>query len=224
MSLIWIATREVNEVREAWPEWLNAHKVWDSFELGDKTCWKLEPLCRKERVIYDRYSDEASRAVKVLWRALQTGEIVATGINKRDEIRRVIRPEEWYDVTVCGSHPVIAYFLDSICFGDPGANGWQGGEVIFSDLLLPVKDLLRVFPGNARAIEDGRCWNPSLEAVLSQALRENPKLTQVEAVKIARERGLEEDREKIRTMLKSLGGSSKPGPKGPWKNRAAPSA
>jgi len=162
--------------------------------------------------------------VKALWRVLQTGEIVAAGINKRQGIRRVIRQEEWCDLTVCGSHPVIAYFLDGVCSGVPGPNGWQGGDATFSNILLPVKDLLRVFPGNASGVEDGHCSTPSLQAVLSQALRENPKLTQVDAVTIARAHCPIERRDEIRKMLKSLGGSSKPGPKGPWKNRAAPSA
>jgi hypothetical protein len=46
MALIWIATHDINEVREAWPEWLNSHKVWGSFELSGKTCWNLVPRSR----------------------------------------------------------------------------------------------------------------------------------------------------------------------------------
>lgn len=62
-----------------------------------------------------------------------------------------------------------------------------------------------------------------LEAVLREALHKNPKLTQLEALRIARDVGAIEPREKIREMLKSLGGLSKPGPRGP-RNRAGPAA
>ena len=64
---------------------------------------------------------------------------------------------------------------------------------------------------------------PDLESVLRDALR-NPNLTQTAAEKIARERGVFEKREKIRATFKRLGGSTKKGPRGPRKNRAAPAA
>jgi hypothetical protein len=63
-----------------------------------------------------------------------------------------------------------------------------------------------------------------LEAVLREALHKNPNLTQVEALGIARDAGASDPREIIRDMLKSLGGSSTPGPRGPRKNRAGPTA
>jgi hypothetical protein len=53
-----------------------------------------------------------------------------------------------------------------------------------------------------------------LEAVLREALRENPKLTQPEALKIARRVGAIAPREITRAMHTSLGGSTKPGPPG----------
>jgi hypothetical protein len=46
-------------------------------------------------------------------------------------------------------------------------------------------------------------------------------LTQYEGWKIARDARAIETRDKVNELLKSLGGSDKPGPKGPRKKRAA---
>ena len=88
---------------------------------------------------------------------------------------------------------------------------------MFRELRVRREDVLRAFPENAGATED-------LEAVLREALHKNPKFTQVEASEIARDAGAIEPRDKIREMLKSLGGSTKPGPRGQRKNRAGPAA
>ncbi len=71
----------------------------------------------------------------------------------------------------------------------------EAGRVqpIFIDVRLRVADVLRAFP----ASEDRRERAPDLEAVLREALSENPKLTQTEAEKIARERGAIEPRKKF---------------------------
>ncbi|MGO9418988.1 hypothetical protein [Roseiarcus sp.] len=211
MALIWIASRrDVGEVREAWPEWWEDHTGWrESYPGG----WTLGPLKRPEDYSrYEGYSVDPRTAVKDLWAAHETHKIASTGISQQERIRRLIRPEEWCDLKVCGSHPAAGYFFDGLC---PKAE--MG--VAFRNILVPVKELLSVFP--AKASEGD---HPTLEAVVRDLLQDNPNLTQVEAVKIARERGVIEPREKIRAMLKSLGGSSTPGPKGPRKNRAEPSA
>ena len=65
---------------------------------------------------------------------------------------------------------------------------------------------------------------PSLEDVLSESLRENPKLTQTKAEKIAREAGVTEGRNEVREQFKRLGGITKQGPREPRKKRAAPTA
>lgn len=49
-------------------------------------------------------------------------------------------------------------------------------------------------------------------------------LPQVDAVKIARKEGIKATREEIRETLKTVGGATKSGPKGPRKNRAKPAA
>ena len=65
---------------------------------------------------------------------------------------------------------------------------------------------------------------PDLKAILSEAIRREPNLGQREAFKIARDAGAKEPRKKILDLLKTLGGSRKPGPKGPRKNCATPPA
>ena len=151
MALIWVASRELDEVREAWPEWWEAHLTWREFELRGRRCWSLGPPRRPEDYSrYDRYPVDPRTALKQLWAELQTGTIVATGVSKSEGIRRVIRREEWCDLQPCGSHPVVAYILDSAC---TGTNEWS--TEAFSKVLLPVKEALRVFPseGTAQDVE-----------------------------------------------------------------------
>ena len=93
-----------------------------------------------------------------------------------------------------------------------------GGD--FENVRVEREAVLRVFPAE---------WSETavaadLKSILREALRDNPNLTQTEAEKIARDRGAIETREKIRDVLKNLGGSTKPGPRGPRKNRAGPAA
>jgi hypothetical protein len=65
----------------------------------------------------------------------------------------------------------------------------------------------------------------NLRAVLEKGIEDKgAMLTQGEAWKIARDARAIEKRDEVLALLKSLGGSDKPGPKGPRKKRAAPSA
>jgi hypothetical protein len=82
-------------------------------------------------------------------------------------------------------------------------------------VLVSREDVQREFP-SAPA--------PDLKGILSDAIRGNPNLGQRGAFKIARDAGAKEPRKKIRDFLKTLGGSKKPGPKGPRKNCATPPA
>jgi hypothetical protein len=86
------------------------------------------------------------------------------------------------------------------------------------NVLVSREDVQREFPAVPAPCA------PDLKARLSDAIRVDPNLGQREAVKIARDAGAKEPREKILDLLKTLGGSSKRGPKGPRKNCATPSA
>jgi hypothetical protein len=69
-----------------------------------------------------------------------------------------------------------------------------------------------------------RSW-PNLRALLEKGIEDKgAMLTQAKAWKIARDAGANATRGEVIDMLKSLGGSDKPGPKGPRKKRAARSA
>jgi hypothetical protein len=89
------------------------------------------------------------------------------------------------------------------------------------DVLVSVEELKREC---AAMIASEDSSPRDLESVLRTALRDNRRLTQKEAEKIARERGAVEKRPEIRDLLEKLTGSRKSGPKGPRKSRAAPSA
>jgi hypothetical protein len=72
-----------------------------------------------------------------------------------------------------------------------------------------------------------RLWasGPDLRVILETAIKDKgAMLTQVEAWNIAQNAGSNMRRDQVIKLLKSLGGSDKPGPKGPRKNRAALSA
>ena len=162
-----------------------------------------------------------SRASVELLRALEAGTLLATGIDTANGNRRELRPLEWCDLQFVEIDPPTKdgpqLYRKGLSTDDFAAGRI---EPVFREVRVSVADVLRIFPANAR-----RDWSaPSLEAVLRHLLSENPKLTQIEIVKIARERGATEPRKKIRAMWKTLGGSSKPGPRGPRKNHAAPSA
>jgi hypothetical protein len=85
-------------------------------------------------------------------------------------------------------------------------------------VLVSREDVQREFPSAPAPSA------PDLKAILSDAIRVDPNLGQREAVKIARDAGAKEPREKILDLLKTLGGSSTRGPKGPRKNCATPPA
>jgi hypothetical protein len=85
-------------------------------------------------------------------------------------------------------------------------------------VLVSREDVQREFPSAPAPSA------PDLKAILSEAIRMKPNLGQREAVEIARDAGAKEPREKIRDLLKTLGGTRKPGPKGPRKNCATPPA
>ncbi len=65
---------------------------------------------------------------------------------------------------------------------------------------------------------------PTLKEVLCESLRDNPNLSQTEAGKIARSKGLVFSRQQLRGLWEGSGGSTKPGPRGRRKNRAEPMA
>jgi hypothetical protein len=215
----------------------------------------------------NEFSFETCRALASLWRALEAGTLIATGIDATSGIRREIRHLELCDLQFVG----IDLAAPDLCRREFSTAGYASrDEPVFRELRVRREDVLRAFPENAGAIEDqaispqqlpekallqaeagrpapdpqahrvpaaGLAMKPAekpdpgnppvqsdLEAVLREALHKNPNLTQVEALGIARDAGAIEPRDKIRAMHTSLGGSTKPGPRGPRKNRAGPAA
>jgi hypothetical protein len=140
--------------------------------------------------------------------------------------------------------PIREYLVDLLRFGTIASLGKPPREVRFQDLsaadwkaleiserrgvlvavsqepdlcekclyvLVSREDVQREFPSATAPSA------PNLKAILSEAIRIKPNLGQREAV-------AKEPREKILDLLKTLGGSRKPGPKGPRKNCATPPA
>ena len=162
------------------------------------------------REIWREDSFETSRALASLCRTLEAGTLIATGIDSTSGTRREIRPLEWCDLQLVGIGLAAPELYRR---GSSTADLATLAKPEFRELLVRREEVLRAFAESA-----------DLEAELREALHKNPKLTQSEASKIARNAGAIEPRDKIREMLKSLGGSTKPGPHGPRKNRAGPAA
>ncbi|MGE0235880.1 hypothetical protein [Methylocystis sp.] len=59
---------------------------------------------------------------------------------------------------------------------------------------------------------------------ICEAVKDNPSLTQTEAIQLVKDASLNISRREVRDLRKQAGGSQGPGPRGPRKNRAAPSA
>src|SRR5580704_3277541 len=77
MAAVWIVYRDMDEVR----------KVWSGF-VKDRCGFNFEDN--------RKYVVSPNEAVRELWRRLESGELVATGIFQG--LRRVIKPWEWLDL------------------------------------------------------------------------------------------------------------------------------
>ena len=97
MALVWVASHDIDEVREIWRKWREAHVTWQPNETGG---YSLERLQRwpDEKSILRKYWDVAGPAVESLWKELETGAIAATGISKREGVRRSIGSLDWCDL------------------------------------------------------------------------------------------------------------------------------
>jgi hypothetical protein len=189
-ALAWVRDRDANTV----------------LECSEACRWFVGTF----REIFREDSFETRRALASLWRTLEAGTLIVSGIDATSGIRREIRPLEWCDLQLVEIDRAGPEF----CRRELStANLATRAEPVFRELRVRREDVLRALPESA-----------DLEAVLREALHKNPKLTQVEASEIARNAGAIEPRDKIREMLKSLGGSTKSGPHGPRKNRAGPAA
>jgi hypothetical protein len=154
------------------------------------------------------------RAIGVLEKVLASGRVRGTGVPgaERQAGRRPINREEW------GLRRL------DIRRGLLTTSAGREPEPPILDVLLSVDDLKREAASALVQIEREAKGEPNLESILREAMREAPKLTQKRAFEIARKAGAKEPRAIIRDLLKTLGGSDIPGPKGPRSNRAAPSA
>jgi hypothetical protein len=122
MAVVWIVYRDINEVRKVWPAFVNDHC---DFHFEGNVKYVVSPI----------------EAVKELWRRHELGELVATGISQG--LRRVIKSWEWCDLQPidCKQPARFLYgrqFPRKLYIGRP--------PMLFDDVLLPVGDLLGLFP------------------------------------------------------------------------------
>jgi hypothetical protein len=175
-----------------------------------------------------RYRDivDARRALRL---ALDGGNIRAIYRDERGDEHDIPRSFWGGDDEI-----VVIALLDGIARLDSPSKLDKGVSRL---IRLPEAEIEHVWPElaahdslvpNAGEMDQRKSLHPlrevEIESLLREQLLENPNLTGNDAFKIARERGAIMPREKIREIYRSLGGSTKPGPKGPRKNRATGSA
>jgi hypothetical protein len=167
------------------------------------------------RPMRPRVIDAYRKAVDVLEQVLPSGRVAGFGFlaSAHEKGQRPIEPHEWASRELDIRHKRLVA---------PAGKSPETRPPIL-DVLVCFEDLQRECAAVIEA-EAQTSSAPNLESVLLDARRENPSLTQAEAEKMARGLGVKESREKIRERWKALGGSSKPGPKGPRKKRATPAA
>ena len=99
----------------------------------------------------NEFSFETCRAWTSLWRALEAGTLVATGIDATSGVRREIRPLECCDLQFVG----IGLAAPEVCRRELSTAGYATrDEPVFRELRVRREDVLRAFPENAGAIED----------------------------------------------------------------------
>jgi len=214
MALIWIASGDLAEVREAWPEWLSGQRVWHEFVDGGKRWWSLGPPQRREDYSrWEGYEVDPRTAVKGLWRALETGEIVVTGISKSEGVRRVIRPEEWFDLKVDRSRAAVHFYLEGVHHDNGGR--W---EEAFSKVLLPVREVLRNFPSKDAAASETLGSDDEARQLIRKILGENDGyISQEMGAEMVRRKYSGFRKKRAMELVKEATGNDKPGPRGPRK-------
>jgi hypothetical protein len=247
-SLAWVRDRDVNTVLECSEPCLTIvgtfREIWRESEFSFETCRASASLCRTlEAGTLIATGIDSTSGIRREIRPLEWCDLQFVEIDRAEP--------ELYRTGLSVAHlatraePVfrgLRVRREDVLRAYPENAGPAEDQAVppqeLSEKALAQGDGRRRAPTQARRapaagvamkpVEKPDAGNPAvrfdLEAVLREALHTNPKLTQLEALKIARDAGATEPREKIRMMLQSLGGSRKPGPRGPRKNRASPSA
>jgi hypothetical protein len=126
MAVVWIVYRDTNEVRKVWSGFVKDCRDFN-FEKNQK------------------YLVHPKQAVGELWRRLESGAVVATGIF--EGLRRVIEPWEWCDLQPIDCEQPARFFYGrqfprKIYIGRP--------QLMFDDVRLAADALLRLFPPKDR--------------------------------------------------------------------------
>jgi hypothetical protein len=196
MAAVWIVYRDMDEVR----------KVWSGF-VKDRCGFNFEDN--------RKYVVSPNEAVRELWRRLESGELVATGIFQG--LRRVIKPWEWLDLLPIDCEQPGRFFYGrqfprKIYIGRP--------PMIFDDVRLPAKDVLDFFPTKdvaARANSSpGQGTDDKARALILQAMASsNGFISQKNGARIVRDKLQDFPVTKAMKLTKELTKNTKPGPRGP---------
>jgi hypothetical protein len=195
-----------------------AESAWRSAQLFAERAWRnVEPP--RDRDDFDNLHADLQRVL--YWIAFRRDPIPSpTAEDRRDELYRRLSYEEAKDVVVGNPQRTLALALrrgELVGFDETGQSlspefwAHQGFDWRrWPKVVFRWKDVVAAFPTSG----------PSVRDVLSELLTANPKLTQNQAWDIIKSRCENARRQDIRDLWETLGGLSRPGPRGPRKNSA----
>ncbi len=207
----WIPGRSIEKVRDASVEFRRHWRDWKEIGPFVGLGWDLvsvPPASFVELFLWEPYRalNEFQRAAETgikhrmfldrvlsdLVKGLESGDIVATGLENSSGERVVIPASEWSELTF-DTHAA-----------DRAHSEWLAKK--YKGLLLPREKILEKWPAR------GPRHDITLHSVLREAAnRSGGTLTQNRAVEIARECGVFSSRDGVRKALKALGISGKQG-------------
>jgi hypothetical protein len=142
MALAWIIYRDMDKVRQVWPEYVNAIKYWVERVYDGRKYWTLESnTCTFDFYHSTCFVAEPETARNDFRRKILNGTIIANVIN---EVRRNIEPKEWIDFHFLDIADVRANIDCDIHRSTSGITVFFGPA--FSRVLVSAKDVLAAYP------------------------------------------------------------------------------
>lgn len=212
LGLIRIDPVDLSPIDAVNPALAAAEEAWRSAELIAQRAWAAAAM--REPNEFDQLHTDVNRVLN--WIAFRKHELLRlTPDERRSELFRRLTYEKGEGVVM--GNPQRAFMLamrrgDLVAFaenGKPLSNEYWAHRGFdwraWPPVMLRWAEVLATFPVSG----------PSLREVLSESLRANPNLTQEQAWEIVKSRCKNPRRQEIRDLWETLGGSTKPGPRGP---------
>lgn len=165
MAVAWIATRDIDIVRDQMNSWrtakeyLKTSKVLDDDTQKEMEVWNVESSEKASLMLlaYEEFQSDDARlasdsskplvseyhtAIKDLWLKLGNGELVARA-TVEGHIGQVIEQDRWQYL----ENNVADFGQEYVCYKDH-----QNGGKKWFDVIVPLKEMLRIWPDTANTV------------------------------------------------------------------------